>query len=65
MVTGFYVPAVTGATLQTMQAFSALILVGIFAVVALMMFLALMALFYRAAIGSQQDRQQCEVMDML
>ena len=41
--------------MQTMQTFSALILAGIFGVVALMMFLALMALFYRAAIGSQQD----------
>ena len=55
MVTGFYVPAVTGDTLQTMQAFSVLILAAIFGVVALMMFLALMALFFRAAIGSQQD----------
>ena len=56
LITGFYVPAVTGATLQTMQTFSILVLAGIFGVVALMMFLAVMALFYRAAIGSQQER---------
>ena len=56
MITGFYVPAVTGATLQTMQTFSILILSGIFGVVALMMSLAVMALFYRSAIGSRQER---------
>ena len=56
MITGFYVPAVTGATLQTMQTFSILILSGIFGVVVLMMSLALLALFYRSAIGSQQER---------
>ena len=53
---GSYVPAVTGATLQTMQTVSILILSGIFGVVVLMMSLAVMALFYRAAIGSQQER---------
>ena len=55
-ITGFYLPAVTGATLQTMQTCSVFVLAAIFGVVALMMFLTLMALLYRAAMGSQQER---------
>ena len=56
MITGFYLPAVTGETLQTIQTCSVFVLAGIFGVVALMMFLTLMALLYRAAMGSQQER---------
>ena len=55
MITGFYLPAVTGATLQTIQTCSLFVLAAIFGVVALMMFLTLMALLYRSAIGSQKE----------
>lgn len=55
VITGFYVPAVTGEVLDTFQALSMAILVCLLGVVALMILCAVLALFYRAAIGSQNE----------
>jgi len=55
VITGFYVPAVTGEVLDTFQALSMAILVCLMGVVALMILCAVLALFYRAAIGSQNE----------
>ncbi|CAK9044633.1 unnamed protein product [Durusdinium trenchii] len=55
VLTGLYVPEVTGDTLRAVQTCSMILLGIIFGVVGLMILLAIAALFHRAAIGSQQD----------
>ena len=55
VLTGLYVPEVTGDTLRAVQICSMILLGIIFGVVGLMILLAIAALFHRAAIGSQQD----------
>lgn len=55
VLTGLYVPEVTGDTLRAVQVCSMILLGIIFGVVGLMILLAIVALFHRAAIGSQQE----------
>eukprot|EP00434_Breviolum_minutum_P002789 symbB.v1.2.002451.t1/scaffold99.1/size346285/7 len=55
VVTGFYIPAVTGDLESTFATLSTIVLGLLFAVVGLMVALAVLALFYRAAIGSQKE----------
>ena len=56
VVTGFYVPQVTGPLLDALQGFSAFLMVILFGVVGLMILLAVLALVYRQAMGSQKAR---------
>jgi len=55
VVSGFYIPAVTGDLQSTFATLSTIVLGLLFAVVGLMVVLAVLALFYRAAIGSQKE----------
>ena len=54
VVTGFYVPQATGPLLDTLQGFSTFLIAILFGVVGLMILLAVLALVYRQAMGSQQ-----------
>eukprot|EP00434_Breviolum_minutum_P002792 symbB.v1.2.002453.t1/scaffold99.1/size346285/9 len=55
VVSGFYIPAVTGDLQSTFATLSTIVIGLLFAVVGLMVVLAVLALFYRAAIGSQKE----------
>lgn len=55
VVSGFYIPAATGDLQETFAVLSTIVISLLFSVVGLMVVLAILALFYRAAIGSQKE----------
>lgn len=55
VVAGFYVPAASGGLLTFFEIFSMVVFALLFGVVGIMILASVLALFYRAAIGSQKE----------